>query len=88
MQCRQSQQSALVVTCRQFYRAAASSVVANGTLVAPHIAHRAMRIFAPWREASGHILGMHVRGTDKVVNRKVPPEAYFPFADAWVRCVA
>ena len=27
---------------------------------------------------------MHIRGTDKVVHKKVPPEAYFPFADAWV----
>ena len=45
---------------------------------------RAARLFAPWRAASGHILGVHVRGTDKVVARKVPAEAYFPLVDAWI----
>ena len=25
-----------------------------------------------------------MRGTDKVVQKKVPPEAYFPFIDAWI----
>lgn len=71
---------------RRAFRAAASSVVANGSLVLPRLARRADRHFSRWRQASKHILGMHLRGTDKVVNRKVAPEAYFPFADAWVSC--
>ena len=30
------------------------------------------------------MLGVHMRGTDKVVRRKVPPEAYFVFIDAYL----
>lgn len=52
-------------------RAAAHSVVGNGSLVRATILERARRLFAPWRAASAHILGMHVRGTDKVVAKKV-----------------
>lgn len=65
-------------------RLAASSVVANDSFVLARHSRRAARVFAAWRASSRHILGMHLRGTDKVVRKKVPPEAYFPFADAWV----
>jgi hypothetical protein len=63
---------------------AAHSLLANGSLVRPEIRARVDAVWAPWRVASAHILGMHLRGTDKVVAKKVPPEAYFPFVDAWI----
>eukprot|EP00966_Prymnesium_polylepis_P036076 836751-Prymnesium_polylepis.1 len=66
------------------YRAAAHRLFANGSLVRPPLRARADRAFAPWRAVSGHVLGVHLRGTDKVVQKKVPPEAYFPFVDAWI----
>ena len=65
-------------------RRAAHAVFANGSLVRPPLLERARRVFARWRARSAHILGAHVRGTDKVVSKKVPPEAYFPFIDGWL----
>ena len=65
-------------------RTAAHSVFGNGSLVRQTIRSRVDGIFAPWRVASSHILGVHMRGTDKVVTKKVPPEAYWPFVDAYV----
>ena len=53
-------------------------------LVRPEIRSRAIEIFAAWRRRSAHVLGVHMRGTDKVVRRKVPPEAYFVFIDAYL----
>ena len=53
---------------------------ANGSLVRQGILERSEAIFAPWRAASQHILGLHVRGTDKAIAKKIPPEAYFPCA--------
>lgn len=67
------------------YRRAAHSVLGNGSMVRAEILSRAERIFRPWRVASSHILGVHMRGTDKVVTKKVPPEAYFPLIDCWLR---
>ena len=69
---------------RYAYRAAANRLFARGSLVRPEHLRRVEALFAPWRKASKHILGLHVRGTDKVVAKKVPPEAYFPFVDAWI----
>ena len=69
---------------RQQLRTAANSLFGNGTLIRPEALRRADDLFVPWRAASRHILGLHVRGTDKVVAKKVPPEAYFPFVDAWI----
>ena len=45
-------------------------------LVRLEIRSRAIEIFGAWRRRSGHILGVHMRGTDKVVRRKAPPESY------------
>lgn len=59
-------------------RTAAHKLFANGSLVRQGIRERSEAIFAPWRAASRHIMGLHVRGTDKVIAKKVPPEAYFP----------
>lgn len=53
-------------------------------LVKQFIRDEAARSFAPWRQRSRHIIGVHLRGTDKVVRAKVPPEAYFPFLDAYL----
>ena len=65
-------------------RRAASRLLGGGGMVRAVHTRRAQAAFAPWRASSGHILGLHVRGTDKVVAKKVPPEAYFPFIDAWI----
>ena len=73
---------------RYALREAAHQLFRNGSLVRSEHRQRAEAIFTPWRRASQHILGVHVRGTDKVVARKVPPEAYFPFIDAWVEAHA
>ena len=70
---------------RQQIRRAAHQVVGQGgvRLVRDSIRRKASAVFTEWRQRSGHVLGMHVRGTDKVVQPKVPPEAYFPFVDAY-----
>ena len=70
----------------QRHRAAAHEFVGDGgaALVRPHIRAAADAAFAPWRARSSHIVGAHVRGTDKVVRPKVPAEAYFPLLDAYV----
>jgi hypothetical protein len=69
---------------RRKLRGAAHSLLANGSLVRASLRRRADLLFAPWRAASSSVIGLHARGTDKVVARRVPPEAYFPFVDAWV----
>ena len=53
-------------------------------LVKPQLRSQALEIFSAWRRRSGHILGVHMRGTDKVVRTKVPPQAYFVFIDAYL----
>jgi len=53
-------------------------------LVRAEFVRHAKGIFARWRSRSEHILGVHARGSDKIVRRKVPPEAYFPLVDAYV----
>eukprot|EP00966_Prymnesium_polylepis_P253606 5861928-Prymnesium_polylepis.2 len=68
---------------RNQVRLAARAVVGLGgvRMVREPIRRKAATLFAEWRRRSAHVLGMHVRGTDKVVQPKVPPEAYFPFVD-------
>jgi len=66
-------------------RSTANRFMRNGTLVRPQIKQRVDLIFNAWRARSAHILGVHMRGTDKVMRKKVPPEAYFPFIDAYIR---
>jgi len=57
----------------------------NGSaLIRPEVLARAASLFAPWRARSSHIIGIHLRGTDKLVRPKVPPEAYFPLLDAYL----
>lgn len=53
-------------------------------LVRPKIRTAALELFATWRRRSAHVMGVHLRGTDKVVRRKVPPHAYFPFMEAYL----
>eukprot|EP00966_Prymnesium_polylepis_P001632 37729-Prymnesium_polylepis.2 len=65
-------------------RQAAHEVLGGGKLVRDEIRQRATATFAAWRAVSRHVLGVHIRGTDKIVARKVPPEAYVPFIDAWI----
>ena len=67
-------------------RAIAHSLLGDlgANLVRPELRSRALEIFGAWRRRSRHILGVHMRGTDKVVRRKVPPEAYFVFIDAYL----
>ena len=67
-------------------RVAAHSLLGAGgeRLVRRAIREDAARTFAKWRARSKHILGVHLRGTDKVVRPKVPPEAYFPLIDAYL----
>ncbi|KAL1525576.1 hypothetical protein AB1Y20_020430 [Prymnesium parvum] len=71
---------------RQMIRLAAHQFVGVGgaKLVRGSIRRRAHSLFREWRQFSTHVLGIHVRGTDKVVQPKVPPEAYFPFIDAYL----
>ena len=71
---------------RQRSRRAANAILGDGgrKLIKRRILQRASRLFAPWRARSRHILGVHLRGTDKVVRAKVPPGAYFPFIDAYI----
>ena len=45
----------------------------GANLVRPELRSRALEIFSAWRRRSRHILGVHMRGTDKVVRRKVQP---------------
>ena len=45
----------------------------GANLVRPELRSRALEIFSAWRRRSRHILGVHMRGTDKVVRRKVAP---------------
>lgn len=52
--------------------------------VQPWLQGEVARVRASWG-ATGPVLGMHLRGTDKVVRRKVPPERYFSLADAFLR---
>ena len=69
-------------TSRLKHRAAAHTLLANATLVRPELRRRAESIFRPWRAASDHILGIHMRGTDKVVAKKVPPSHIHTHAHA------
>lgn len=59
---------------RRKTRSAANAVLGNGgvRLVRKGIRDDAERTFARWRKRSSHILGVHLRGTDKVVRQKVP----------------
>ncbi|KAL3902204.1 MAG: hypothetical protein SGPRY_012178 [Prymnesium sp.] len=70
---------------RHATRLAAHQMVGRGgvKLVQPAIRDEAASLFRVWRGRSGHVMGVHVRGTDKVVQPKVPPEAYFPFIEAY-----
>lgn len=70
---------------RHATRLAAHQIVGRGgvKLVQPAIRDEAASLFRVWRGRSGHVMGVHVRGTDKVVQPKVPPEAYFPFIEAY-----
>lgn len=52
-------------------RAAAHTLLANGSLIKVELRRRADNVFGAWRATSTHILGMHMRGTDKVVAKKV-----------------
>ena len=57
-------------------RAAHAMLGTNGSrLVRRSVRQEAARIFAPWRARSAHIIGVHMRGTDKVVMPKVRPDA-------------
>ena len=72
----------------------------NGTrLIRSEIREAASRSFAPWRSRSQHIIGVHLRGTDKVVQPKVcaisatgckmiplKPQIMARLADAMSRC--
>ena len=71
---------------RELSRATAHRLLGDGgeKLVKRWIRDEATRTFAPWRVRSKHILGVHLRGTDKAVRAKVPPEAYFPLIDGWL----
>ena len=71
---------------RERSRAIAHRLLGDGgeKLVKRWIRDEATRTFAQWRVRSKHILGVHLRGTDKVVRAKVPPEAYFPLIDGWL----
>jgi len=70
---------------KRSFRAAHQLLGDGGSaLVKRWIRAKASRTFELWRERSRHILGVHMRGTDKVVRPKVPPEAYTPFIDAYV----
>ena len=68
-------------------RRAANTILGDGgwKLVKASIREEADLVFAKWRRRSRHVLGVHLRGTDKVVRAKVPPEAHFPFIDAYLR---
>lgn len=68
-------------------RRAAHAILGDGgqRLVKQSIRDQAGRLFSAWRRRSRHILGIHVRGTDKVVRAKVPPEAHFPLVDAYLK---
>ena len=70
---------------RRRFRAAAHAVLGDrAALVRPALRRRARAEWRRWRRVSSRILGVHVRGTDKTVAPRVPPEAYFPFVDAWL----
>ena len=70
---------------RRRFRVAAHAVLGDrAALVRPALRRRARAEWRRWRRVSSRILGVHVRGTDKTVAPRVPPEAYFPFVDAWL----
>ena len=72
---------------RRRSRHAANRMLGDGgsKLVKSWIREMADNTFAPWRARSDHIIGVHMRGTDKVMRPKVPPQAYYPFIDAYLK---
>lgn len=54
------------VTALAHHRAAAHAALANGSLVRAPLRRKAAAISRAWRVCSGHVIGVHVRGTDKV----------------------
>lgn len=67
-------------------RRAAHALLGDGgaKLIHEPVRQAALRQFARWRQRSRHVLGVHLRGTDKVVRPKVPPDAYMPLIDAYL----
>ena len=63
-----------------------SAQVARWVRVRPEILAKADSL---WRtlslDTSGPVLGVHLRGTDKHLQRKVPPQEYFEVIDAWLQ---
>ena len=52
---------------------------------APALLAEAAALPAPWRRRSSHLLGAHLRGTDKVTHPKVPSEVLQPHIDAYTK---
>ena len=63
---------------RRRSRQAAHRLLGDGgaQLVRGWIRAQAAATFARWRRRSRHVLGVHLRGTDKVVRAKVPPQPW------------
>ena len=67
-----------------------SKLVAKLPIAPQHrVRHHAARF---WREsglevaaAAGRVLGVHVRGTDKRVGKRIGADAYSPFIEAWLQ---
>jgi hypothetical protein len=68
-------------------RRTASRYMARHVRVRPALLARAAEVRASWLRVrpAASLLGVHLRGTDKVVRRKVPPSRYYPFVDAYLR---
>ena len=53
--------------------------------VRPPLLAEAAALLAPWRRRSSHLLGVHLRGTDKVTHPKVPLQKFFTYIDAYTK---
>ena len=52
--------------------------------VRPEIRREAAQLLTAWRGKSSQLLGVHLRGTDKVTHPKVPLERFYKYVDAYL----
>eukprot|EP00965_Chrysotila_dentata_P042325 1404438-Pleurochrysis_carterae.AAC.1 len=65
-------------------RAMGARLLADWVRVRPPLRAEAAALIAEWRARAPRLLGVHLRGTDKVTHPKIPLERYYRYVDAYL----
>ena len=69
---------------RQRVRRVGATLVRRWVRVRAPLRHAVRALLLPWRRRSRHLLGVHLRGTDKVTHPRIPLDVFFPKVDAYL----